>query len=197
MAFDLVILILCTYRLSSSSRHGGIATLLLRDGIVSHIRIIKLDGAADRFGQGYFCAVFGANLVQMIFAALALNPVMNLMCLPFALVVSTLASTTVFRNLYRMHDSLAPDTHQRGPSAVSGKGGSSSGGRTPLSATQPSSRRLSGIRFAGGAESYALESRVDMSPVEVRKVVEVDVESSPVGVRAGSDLPPKGSWLML
>jgi hypothetical protein len=34
MAFDLVILILCTYRLHASSKHGGIATLLMRDGIV-------------------------------------------------------------------------------------------------------------------------------------------------------------------
>jgi hypothetical protein len=156
MAFDLIILILCTYRLHTSSKSGGIATLLMRDGIA------------------YFTAVFAANLLQMIFAALALNQVMNIMNLPFAAVVSTVAATTVFRNVFSMHGGLAVDSSlpryaSNGPSGgnVSGRPG------------QGSSRRLSGLRFNGGAESYALESRVDASPVEVRKVIEVDVQSSP------------------
>ncbi|KAG6885875.1 hypothetical protein C0993_008394 [Termitomyces sp. T159_Od127] len=59
--------------------------------------------------QGYFCAAFGANLVQMVFASLGLNPVMNIMCLPFALVVSVIASTTVFRNVFVTYDSFSSE----------------------------------------------------------------------------------------
>ncbi|KAJ3568295.1 hypothetical protein NP233_g5805 [Leucocoprinus birnbaumii] len=92
MAFDLVILLLCAYRLSRNRRSNGLANLLLRDGIV------------------YFCAVFGANLVQMIMACLALNPVMNIIALPFALVVSVIASTTVFRNVFIQYDAFSSDT---------------------------------------------------------------------------------------
>ncbi|KAG6888367.1 hypothetical protein C0992_008669 [Termitomyces sp. T32_za158] len=65
--------------------------------------------------QGYFCAAFGANLVQMVFAALGLNPVMNIMCLPFALVVSVIASTTVFRNVFITYDSFSSEGN--GPSS--------------------------------------------------------------------------------
>jgi hypothetical protein len=113
----------------------------------------------------------------MIFASLALNPVMNLMFLPASQVVSTLAATTVFRNVFRIHDAFAVDSSlPRYQSNNPSTGGFGASGRTPQSAA----RRLSGLRFTGGAESYALESRVDASPVEVRKVVEVDVARSPV-----------------
>jgi hypothetical protein len=54
--------------------------------------------------QGYFICVFLANSVEAVFAALQLNPVMNLMCLPLALVVSTIAASTVFRNVFVAHD---------------------------------------------------------------------------------------------
>lgn len=102
MAFDLIILVLCAYRLSKNRRSNGLAALLLRDGIM------------------YFCAVFGANLVQMIMACLALNPVMNIIALPFALVVSAIASTTVFRNVFIRYDAFSgensnnPSSQQRG-----------------------------------------------------------------------------------
>jgi len=114
MAFDLVILLLCTWRLFKSRRHSGIATLLLRDGIVSNcclllnypdppfplfdsIMIFSLK--IDPILQIYFVAAFGANLVQAVMAILQLNPVMNIIALPFALVVSVIAATTVFRNV--------------------------------------------------------------------------------------------------
>ncbi|KAG6865412.1 hypothetical protein C0991_002906, partial [Blastosporella zonata] len=91
MVLDLVILVLCAYRLSSSRRSSTIAHVLWRDGI------------------GYFCAAFGANLVQMIIASLGLNPVMNIVALPFALVVSVIASTTVFRNVFTTYDAFASE----------------------------------------------------------------------------------------
>ncbi|KAG6836792.1 hypothetical protein H0H93_003213 [Arthromyces matolae] len=53
----------------------------------------------------------------MIFAALGLNPVMNIMCLPFALVVSVIAATTVFRNVFLAHDSFSSET--TGPTSSS------------------------------------------------------------------------------
>lgn len=42
-------------------------------------------------------------------AALGLNPVMNIMMLPFALVVSVIAATTVFRNVFVRYDAFASD----------------------------------------------------------------------------------------
>ncbi|KAF6757740.1 hypothetical protein DFP72DRAFT_1110461 [Ephemerocybe angulata] len=70
MEFDLLIL-LCTYKLyyGHGKRNGSLAKFLLRDGI------------------GYFVAAFGANLVR--------RPPADSMYLPFALVVSVIAATTV------------------------------------------------------------------------------------------------------
>ncbi|PPR04772.1 hypothetical protein CVT24_007088 [Panaeolus cyanescens] len=87
MVFDLIILILCTYRLLTH-KSSTLGHVLLRDGI------------------GYFCFVFGANLIQTVFAGLHYNPVMNIMCLPFALVVSVIAATTVFRNVFTAYDAF-------------------------------------------------------------------------------------------
>jgi hypothetical protein len=81
MVFDLLILLLAVISLWPGRGRNGISTLLLRDGI------------------GYFSAAALANGVQTLFAALGLSPVMNLFFLPFALVVSALAATTVFRNV--------------------------------------------------------------------------------------------------
>ncbi|KXN91439.1 hypothetical protein AN958_00701 [Leucoagaricus sp. SymC.cos] len=91
MAFDLIILILCAFRLCRNRRTSGLSALLLRDGIL------------------YFCAVFCANLVQMIMACLVLNPVLNIIALPFALVVSAIAATTVFRNVFIRYDASSSE----------------------------------------------------------------------------------------
>ncbi|KAG6815235.1 hypothetical protein H0H87_003730, partial [Tephrocybe sp. NHM501043] len=103
MAFDLVILLLCAFRLSRSRRSSTIAHVLWRDGI------------------GYFCAAFGANLIQMIIACLGLNPVMNIIALPFALVVSVIAATTVFRNVFTAYDAFASDGTAGGGVSSSGR----------------------------------------------------------------------------
>lgn len=60
--------------------------------------------------QAYFCAAFGANLVQTVMASLGLNPVMNIIALPFALVVSVIAGTTVFRNVFTTYDGFSSET---------------------------------------------------------------------------------------
>ncbi|KJA26745.1 hypothetical protein HYPSUDRAFT_1029023 [Hypholoma sublateritium FD-334 SS-4] len=90
MAFDLVILLLCSYKLASH-QSSTLGNLLLRDGI------------------GYFCAAFAANLVQTVMAGLQLNPVMNIITLSFAVVVSVIAATTVFRNVFTAYDNFAND----------------------------------------------------------------------------------------
>jgi hypothetical protein len=82
MVFDLVILLLCTWRLRSSRKHGGIATLLIRDGIVSLYCNFRPSINLSARQQGYFCAAFGANLIQTVMASLHYNPVFSIMCLP-------------------------------------------------------------------------------------------------------------------
>lgn len=93
MGYDFVILALCVWSLWPDRKRAGISAIVLRDGI------------------GYFTAVFLANTLQSVVAALQLNPPMNLMFLPFALVVSTIAASTVFRNLL-FHD--APSSASAG-----------------------------------------------------------------------------------
>jgi hypothetical protein len=46
-------------------------------------------------------------------ASLRLNPVMNIIALPFALVVSVIAATTVFRNVFVTHDGFASGSSNR------------------------------------------------------------------------------------
>ncbi|KAF5371792.1 hypothetical protein D9758_003523 [Tetrapyrgos nigripes] len=89
MAFDFIILILCAIKLHLSHASSTLGTILLRDGIA------------------YFAAAFFANSLQMIFASLVLNPVMNIICLPFAIVVSVIAATTVFRHVFLLYDSFS------------------------------------------------------------------------------------------
>jgi len=89
MAYDFIILVLAAYPLWPERGYGGISTLLLRDGI------------------GYFSVAFLANTLQTVMIALRLSPVMNLMCLPFALVASAIAATTVFRRIANSPERLA------------------------------------------------------------------------------------------
>jgi hypothetical protein len=96
MGFDFVILSLAAYSLWPDRGAGGISALLLRDGI------------------GYFAAVFAANGVAAVFAALRRSPVLNIMGLPFALVVSTLSAAVVFRRVLAAPDGWA------GPGAATG-----------------------------------------------------------------------------
>ncbi|KAF9527459.1 hypothetical protein CPB83DRAFT_793263 [Crepidotus variabilis] len=157
MFFDLVILILCTYRLSAH-RRSTLAGVLLRDGI------------------SYFCAAFAANLIQTIFAGLQLNPVMNIMTLPFALVVSVIAATSVFRNVFVAFDSFSSDG-----TPVSG----GSNGPGVRGGTKPSAHILFKDSMATSRGASAVSSSDDPIPlgqfrsagtITVSKVVNVEVD---------------------
>jgi len=98
MTLDFVILALAVYRLWPERGSGGIASLLLKDGM------------------GSFAAAFLANTVQTVLVALRLSSIMNLMCVSFALVVSSIAATTVYRRIVRTPERLAKrreESHRR------------------------------------------------------------------------------------
>jgi hypothetical protein len=161
MVYDLIILLLCAYRLGLSMKHRGIAALILRDGI------------------GYFCAAFGANLLQMVLAALALNPVMIIICLPFALVVSTIAATTIFRNVLVFRAASTSGVTDSGEPTT---GLSSSRHSSDTRAARPT-HRLTTIWFNSrlGEESLVLAAAEANTPqgsqVEVHTAVDADVGS--------------------
>ncbi|KAG8905944.1 hypothetical protein FRB99_007949 [Tulasnella sp. 403] len=112
MAFDFIVMCLCTWKLFYARNASGISSLIFRDGI------------------GYFAAAFGANLVQAVLASLGLNPVMNIIALPFALVVSIIAATTVFRNVFSLYDDFSSNASR--PTGGS-QNASSTGARAPRS----------------------------------------------------------------
>ncbi|KAF9462713.1 hypothetical protein BDZ94DRAFT_1165280 [Collybia nuda] len=151
MAFDLVILLLCAYRLSVSRRASTLGNILLRDGIA------------------YFCAAFGANLVQTVMAALGLNPVMNIIALPFALVVSVIAATTVFRNVFTAFDGFSSESGGQN----TGSGINSGGALNRMAVGGPrfsSSRRMTHDIPLSDYKSH------DVTSVSVHRVVDMDVD---------------------
>jgi hypothetical protein len=120
--------------------------------------------------------VFGANLIQMIFAVLQLNPVMNIMCLPFALVVSVVASTTVFRNVFTSYDAFSKDSS--GPTS----GSKVSEGIAGLSAGMSGRPRFNlshNHSTAGPTSSNDIplgEYKSQHETITVTKVVDIDVD---------------------
>ncbi|KAG6915742.1 hypothetical protein DXG01_010039 [Tephrocybe rancida] len=152
MAFDLVILILCAFRLTASRRSSTIAHVLWRDGI------------------GYFCAAFGANLIQMIMATLGLNPVMNIVALPFALVVSVIAATTVFRNVFMAYDAFASSKGTGGGISSSGmhSGPLSYNGRQAVSGS-----RMNTIRRNTEIPLTEYKTNGGVGAINVHRVVEL------------------------
>ncbi|KAF8646947.1 hypothetical protein AX16_007039 [Volvariella volvacea WC 439] len=174
MAFDLVILVLCSFKLVAARGSGALAQILLRDGIA------------------YFCAAFGANLVQMIMASLALSPVMNIIALPFALVASVIASTTVFRNVFTLYDSWGKDTARGSGNtgSVSGPGlprfaGGTGGGRLPFTTGQSNQVPTDNIPLG----EYKSQ---DIGAISVHKVVDVDID----GVQATVSGKDSGKYAM-
>lgn len=157
MAFDFIILVVCTWRLASGHNGSSLGKLLLRDGIA------------------YFCAVFGANLIQMIFASLQLNPPMNLMCLSFALMVSVIASTTIFRNVFTAYDAfssgVAPSSNQ-----------SSRGFSEPFANSRAMGGRfnVSGGPLASGRNTHTASDiplgNYGHEGISVHKMVDIDVD---------------------
>ncbi|KAK7441001.1 hypothetical protein VKT23_016782 [Stygiomarasmius scandens] len=170
MAFDFIVLLLCAIKLHLSRISSTIGTILLRDGIA------------------YFFAAFGANLLQTIFAALTLNPVMNIIALPFALVVSVIAATTIFRHVFLLYDSFSHVSVGSGVGRQTFPGNNSTdhcdrvGGinnRLPLTQAFSNPTRISGRRSSDltGFHMGPLK-RSDLGEVTVHKMVEISVDHS-------------------
>jgi len=160
MTYDFIILCLCAFKLWKARTHGGIGALLLRDGI------------------GYFAATFASNLVQVTIAAQNLNPVMNIIAVPFTLVTSVIAATTVFRHVFVLYDDFSGGDTTRGGSkdvvaTVGGSGPRSRGlGFSMSKSRQNDTFALASVRSNPGAA---------MAGIEVHKVVDVDREALSYG----------------
>lgn len=153
MIFDFIILLLCAVRLYSH-RSTTLGSILFRDGIA------------------YFCSAFIVNLIQTIMAGLQLNPVMSIITLPFALVVSVIAATTVFRNVFMAYDNFHgdPDT----PNANSGRALDS--GPFLLTGTRILFNHNTTTNQLSANEIPLGQDKSDMGPVSVCKA-EVDAAS--------------------
>jgi hypothetical protein len=124
MVFDLIILILCTMKLRTARLSGGIATLLMRDGIVSSfgpfmvaalthgpgilLRRVRRQPRANHHGRAqsqpgdeHHVPAAGRRRA----CSLALLNVSHSHAV--RLQVSVIASTTVFRNVFTLHDAWA------------------------------------------------------------------------------------------
>jgi len=155
MTVDFTVLCLATHKLWRSREHGGIGALLLLDGI------------------GYFAAAFTSNLVQLTLAGMSLNPIMNIIAVPFTLVVSVIAATTVFRHVFLMYDDFSgeasktpvPSGHQVNTVGGTGRSGLSRG------------RGLS-VSKHHGVDTFALSqvksTGSTMTGIEVHKHVDVE-----------------------
>lgn len=117
-------------------------------------------------------------------ACLAFNPVMNIMALPFALVVSVIASTTVFRNVFILYDAFAGNSNNGGSSAQRGisESGMNRMNTPRINLTQGASSHhvmTNDIPLAPYKNGYASNhhySHHEIGGITVHKVVDVDVE---------------------
>jgi hypothetical protein len=102
-------------------------------------------------------------------ASLGLNPVMNIIALPFALVVSVIAATTVFRNVFTAFDAFSSESSGQ----TSGTGIHSGGPLNRLTAggqRLTSSRRMTNDIPLGDYKSH------DVTAISVHRVVDMDVD---------------------
>lgn len=110
-------------------------------------------------------------------AGLHMNPVMNIITLPFALVVSVIAATTVFRNVFTAYDNFTADSNS--PSGASG----------PNRSDGPTLRTGARILFNHNSTSQQMstneiplgdyKSTHNMEAISVHKVVDVEVDGVP------------------
>ncbi|KAG9014887.1 hypothetical protein FRB94_009045 [Tulasnella sp. JGI-2019a] len=166
MTYDFAILCLCSFKLWRARGQGGIAGLLLRDGI------------------GYFAATFLTNLVQVILASLALNPIMNIIAVPFTLVVSVIAATTVFRHVFTMYDDFSSETSPHNTKSNSNFNSNSGGaaGVATIGGTNRSNRTRGSKPRHEENDSFALSSVKSstnvMTGIEIHKVIDVEQEAA-------------------
>lgn len=174
------------------------------------------------FHQVYFAAAFGANLLQSVLGALALNQVMNIVCLthqsssvggprrlhpdrlqfalPFALVVSIIASTAVFRNVFTLYDDFAggPSSNSRPTTSGQGVIGNTMGARTGTRKMSMSKKNNN-----TGVDSFALNpvshaasrdhQAFGLGGIEVTRVVDVNVDIERGGQHYTTSAGKKGT----
>jgi len=124
-----------------------------------------------------------------------MNPVMNIITLPFALVVSVIAATTVFRNVFTAYDNFTPDSNS--PSGASGASGASG----PNRSDGPTLRTGARILFNHNTTSQQMstneiplgdyKSTHDMEAISVHKVVDVEVDGVPTQTVCERPLTPR------
>jgi len=151
MVFDFLILVICASRLWSIRGSGGsLSSLLLRDGI------------------GYFVVTFVVNLVATILGGIELNPVLSVISLPFTVIVSVIASTTVFCNVFLLSGNFSSNHAQDEMSVGEQR------------ATFGRSGGFRASKLTSDRDHFALrQTRTAASTgdgIEVHKVVEIDVE---------------------
>jgi hypothetical protein len=113
-------------------------------------------------------------------ASLGLNPVMNIIALPFALVVSVIAATTVFRNVFVAYDSFGHDSSSGARSASTFRNG---GGvlrffGSPWSTT-PSQRLTRDLHMP--MDDYKSQ---DVGSISVHRVIDINVDSDSLSASA-------------
>ncbi|KAG8949821.1 hypothetical protein FRC00_007962 [Tulasnella sp. 408] len=160
MTLDFIIMVLCSVRLWRVKGRGGISSLLLRDGIA------------------YFFITFIVNFVQTVLAALSLNPIMNIIVLPMTLVVSVIASTTVFRNVFILHDDFASESERTGKPSTNQPTATVSRITFGKGSNRPP--RFGGRRdflTTNGTDTFAMEtvrSSPNLGGVEVTRTVDIE-----------------------
>jgi len=114
--------------------------------------------------------------------SLGLNPVTNIIALPFALVVSVIAATTVFRNVFVAYDGFENNVTSSGQHGTdtsnvgNGRGAVRSFGRS-RSSTASSHRLIRESRMI--MDGYKSQ---DFGTISVHRVVDVNVDPLPTSV---------------
>lgn len=134
-------------------------------------------------------------------ASLALNPVMNIITLPFALVVSVIAATTVFRNVFIRYDAFSSGGSggkngstarlNLGDTGINRLASTTHVNIPPGSARQVATSDIPLGEYKGQYVSHQHYTLHDAGGISVHKVVDADIESQVnVGVsslRRGSE----------
>lgn len=114
----------------------------------------------------------------MIMAALAFNPVMNIIALPFALVVSVIAATTVFRNVFTLYDAFSSDSGL--PVTSSGRAESNGPLRFGAAGARVDFAHNSGHHHSSNDIPLNAYKSHDAGTISVHRVVDIDVDGTPV-----------------
>jgi hypothetical protein len=121
-------------------------------------------------------------------ASLNLNPVMNVIALPFALVVSVIAATTVFRDVFVAYDGFGNSSSSRQyraststSSVGNGRGGLRGGNRWSAVSSQGLTR----------ASQMFMDDHKgqDVGHISVHRVVDISIDPLPASVTVSRTVP--------